>query len=114
MKHKGKGSWYSQFRGKHKWVDTGDKPNSSALGVKDHQQGIALPSRKTLGHWFLVTAPNGKTLELQQTDIGPAKWTGRGIDIAAVAAEKFGYSPKNFPTDAIFTWEQITPKPKKK
>jgi hypothetical protein len=100
----GKGSWFSQYEGKHKWVDKGDKPNSNALGVPDDMQGIALPSRKTLGKWFYVTAPNGMTLCLQQTDLGPAKWTGRKIDIAAVAAERFGYSPKNFPTDKPFKW----------
>lgn len=101
----GKGGWYSQYQGKYKWVDTGDKPNSNALGVPDDQQGIALPSRNTLGDWFMVTAPNGETLRLRQTDIGPASWTGRKIDIAAVAAEHFGYTPDNFPTDkGLFTW----------
>ena len=100
----GKGSWYSQYQGKYKWVDPDDPPSSNAAGVPDDQQGIALPARSTLRKWFMVTAPNGVTLKLQQTDLGPAKWTGRGIDIAAVAAERFGYSPKNFPTDGIFTW----------
>lgn len=102
-----KGSWFSQFSGKYQWVDNGDKPNSNALGVPDKQQGIALPSQKTLGKWFNVTAPNGVTLKLQQTDLGPAVWTGRTIDIAAAAAEKFGYSPHNFPTDGIFTWQPV-------
>jgi lysozyme family protein len=105
-KHSSLGSWYSQYKGKYTWVDTGDKPNSNALGVPDDQQGIALPTSKTLGDWFFVTAPNGKTLKLQQTDIGPADWTGRTIDIAAVAAERFGYSPKTFPTDeGLFYWK---------
>lgn len=99
-----KGSWFSQYNGKYHWVDEGDEPGSNALGVPDDQQGIALPSSKTLGDWFWVTAPNGVELKLQQTDIGPAEWTGRFIDIAAVAAEHFGYSPHNFPTDGIFTW----------
>lgn len=99
------GSWYSQHEGKYSWVDEGDKPGSNALGVPDNEQGIALPSSKTLGDWFWVTAPNGVTLKLQQTDIGPADWTGRTIDIAAVAAEHFGYSPETFPTDrGLFTW----------
>jgi len=102
--YQSKGSWYSQYRGRYNWVDTGDEPNSNALGVPDDQQGIALPARSTLGQWFEVTAPNGVTLRLQQTDIGPAAWTGRKIDIAAVAAEHFGYSPANFPTDGIFKW----------
>lgn len=103
--HSSLGSWYSQYKGKYVWVDTGDEPGSNALGVPDNQQGIALPSQETLGDWFMVTAPNGKTLKLQQTDVGPADWTGRTIDIAAVAAEHFGYSPKNFPTDkGLFHW----------
>lgn len=99
------GSWYSQFRGSnYNWVDPSDKPGSNALGVPDSSQGIALPSRSTLGKWFNVTAPNGQTLRLQQTDIGPARWTGRGIDIAASAADRFGYSPKSFPTGGSFSW----------
>jgi hypothetical protein len=101
----GKGSWYSQYRGKYKWFDPDDVPNSNAARVPDDQQGIALPTRSTLCKWFMVKAPNGVMLKLQQTDVGPAKWTGRGIDIAAVAAERFGYSPKSFPTDGIFTWK---------
>jgi hypothetical protein len=100
----GKASWYSQYEGEYSWVDKEDKPNSNALGVPDDQQGIALPDRATLGQYFNVTAPNGVTLELRQTDIGPATWTGRKIDIAAVAAEAFGYSPDTFPTNKIFTW----------
>jgi hypothetical protein len=101
----GKGSWYSWYKGKYTWTDSGDKPNSNALGVPDNQQGCAFYNQATLGHWFYVTAPNGKTLKLQQTDIGPHPNTGRKIDIAAVAAEAFGYSPANFPTDAIFHWK---------
>lgn len=100
----GKGSWFSHYEGKYSWVDTGDKPNSNALGVPDDQQGCAFYDQRTLGECFYVTAPNGRTLKLQQTDIGPHPRTGRKIDIAAVAAERFGYSPDNFPTDEIFTW----------
>lgn len=104
IEYASKGSWYSQYEGRYSWVDKGDRPGSNALGVPDDQQGIALPARVTLGKWFLVTAPNGVTLRLQQTDLGPAEWTGRKIDIAAVAAERFGYTPKNFPTDEVFKW----------
>src|SRR5215469_1197925 len=99
-----RGSWYSQFSGNYHWVDPGDRPGSNALHVPDSMQGIALPSRSTLGQWFNVTAPNGVTLNLQQTDIGPASFTGRGIDISAAAADKFGYSPSNFPTNGYFTF----------
>lgn len=104
QKRSGRGSWFSQYEGTYSWVDNGDRPGSNALGVSDENQGIALYDKSTLGHWFLVTAPNGITLKLQQTDIGPHPSTGRQIDIAAVAAERFGYRPTNFPTDGIFTW----------
>ena len=107
----GKGSWYSQYKGKYNWVDPGDAPGSSALGVPDDQQGFAFLDRTTLGKWFDVTAPNGKTLRLQQTDIGPSAWTGRKIDIAAVAAERFGYGPNTFPDDGIFSWRPASDVP---
>lgn len=103
----GKGSWYSQFEGQFSWVDPGDTPGSSALGVPDSVQGFAMFDKSTLGKWRDVQAPNGVILRLQQTDIGPHPSTGRKIDIAAVAAEHFGYSPKNFPTDGIFRWSAL-------
>lgn len=105
----GKGSWYSQYRGKYKWEDDGDAPNSNALGVPDDAQGVSFYNSKTLGKWFVVTAPNGKTSLEQQTDVGPHPKTGRKIDISAVAAERFGYTPSNFPTDGIFKWEPADP-----
>jgi hypothetical protein len=40
---------------------------------------------------------------LPQIDVGPAGWTGRGIDISKGALEKFGYTPENFPTDSHFS-----------
>jgi hypothetical protein len=100
----GKGSWYSQLP-EHGWIDRQDKPGSNALGVPDSQQGIALPSKSTLGQWFDVTAPNGETFRLQQTDVGPSTRTGRGIDISAAAAHQMGYTPKDFPTDGGFSWK---------
>ncbi len=103
----GKGSWYSQFRGRYLWHDHGDAPNSNALAVPDECQGISFLSRSGLGNWFLVTAPNGVQSVEQQTELGPGKRTGRLIDISAAAAERFGYSPNNFPTDKIFTWERV-------
>ncbi len=100
----GKGSWYSQLP-EHGWIDRQDKPGSNALGVPDSEQGIALPSKSTLGQWFDVTAPNGETFRLQQTDVGPSTRTGRGIDISAAAAHQMGYTPKDFPTDGGFSWK---------
>jgi hypothetical protein len=105
----GLGSWYSQFSGRYQWVDTGDKPGSAALGVPDDAQGVSFYAPSTLGRWFVVRAPNGVTSTEQQTDIGPHPRTGRTIDISAVAAERFGYSPKNFPTDGKFSWRPSDP-----
>lgn len=103
----GKGSWYSQYSGKFEWVDKGDAPGSAALGCPDDAQGVAFYDKGTLGDWFAVTAPNGVTSIEQQTDIGPHPMTGRTIDISAAAAERFGYSPRNFPTDSTFSWRPI-------
>lgn len=103
-KQTGKGSWYSQYDGEYRWVDTEDRPGSNALGVPDDCQGFSLPNHATLGKWFMVQAPSGKKLLMQQTEIGPGVSTGRKVDIAAVMAEEFGYTPQNFPTDGVFTW----------
>jgi hypothetical protein len=105
----GRGSWYAQFNGKYNWVDTGDKPDSAALGVPDSAQGCAFYNRSTLGDWFVVTAPNGMSLRMPQTDIGPHPRTGRKIDISAHMAEAFGYTPRNFPTDGVFRWVRSSP-----
>lgn len=106
--HSGRGSWYSQFKGRYTWVDPGDRPGSAALGCPDDAQGVAFYDRSTLGTWFEVRAPNGAISIEQQTDIGPHPATGRQIDISAAAAERFGYSPKNFPTDGVFSWRPVT------
>ena len=96
-----KGSWYSQAPG---WHDSGDRPNSNALGVPDSEQGFASPGRAGLGQWFDVTFPDGSVHKLRKTDVGPAAWTGRGIDISAAAASAAGYTPKTFPTDGRFDY----------
>lgn len=105
----GKGSWYSQFNGKYRWVDTGDAPNSNSLGVPDDAQGVAFYNNATLGLWFEVQAPNGVRAIVQQTDIGPAPSTGRQIDISAAIGELLGYTPTDFPTDGTFHWRPIAP-----
>ena len=100
-----KGSWFSQFQGKYSWVDKKDDPNSNYSGLPDSTPGIALRDKSTMGHYFNVQAPNGKTLLLRQVDLGPHEKTGRDIDINAAAAEAFGYSPNNFPTDGNFKYQ---------
>jgi len=105
-------SWYSQLP-PFGWFDREDRPGSAAYqvggrSIPDSQQGIALPTRGGLGKWYNVTPPGSdRPFPLQQTDIGPAPYTGRGIDISAAGAHQMGYSPKNFPTDANFKAEPI-------
>jgi hypothetical protein len=84
------------------WFD--DKVTAS--GQPRTTPGIALPSRGTLGQWFYVRDENtGKEILTQQTDVGPAKWTKRGIDINAPLAKQFGYpNMKSFPTDTNFSY----------
>jgi len=107
----GRGSWYSQYKGKFTWIDAEDEPNSNALGVPDYAQGISFYNQGTKGKWFEVKYPNGVTSIEQQTEIGPNPKTGRAIDISAAAAERAGYTPKNFPTDAILYWRQVEAPP---
>lgn len=94
-----RGSWFGNAPG---WVDPSDSGLQASGVPVSAGPGIALPSRATLGQQFDVTAPSGQTMTLPQTDIGPAKWTGRGVDINAPAAAAMGYTPKTFPTDQQF------------
>ncbi len=90
---KGKISWYG---GPHDSQDN-DQP---ASGVPNTVPGIAIMNRSTLGGWWEVTMSNGRTVKLQQTDIGPAKWTGKKIDFNYTAVKELGYTERNFPTGA--------------
>lgn len=99
-----RGSWFGNAPG---WRDPSDSGLQASGVPVSAGPGIALPDRSTLGQTFDVTAPSGQTMRLPQTDIGPAKWTGRGVDINAPAAQAFGYTPQNFPTDAIFRVKQV-------
>ena len=92
-------SWFGNSPG---WVDPDDHgPQANGLPVAG-DPGIALPTEDTLGQLFDVTAPNGQTYRLRQTDIGPASWTGRGVDVNSAAAQLMGYTPDTFPTDEYF------------
>lgn len=104
------GSTYSSVPG---WPeDYGDAPGSNALGVSDTEQGIALPGRETLGDYYNVRIP-GHRKELpelmRQTDIGPARWTGRGIDLSAAGAKNAGLTPEEAraTTDKPFMFEPV-------
>lgn len=87
------------------YVDLGDRnPDGTPMlpaigyGITNATPGVAVYNQGTLGGWWLVTGPNGKSGILQQTDYGPS--TSRMIDINAVAARHvFGYPAATFPTD---------------
>lgn len=92
----GKVSWF----GGPNDAETGS--NKTATGTSSGAPGIAVYNRATLGGYWKVTAANGKTAVLKQTDLGPAPFTGRAIDVSSGALPKLGYSEGNFPTGATF------------
>src|SRR5512138_560611 len=91
------------IRSKWSWYggpgDSGDN-NRPASGIPNTIPGIARYSRATLKGFFVVDDGRHKVL-LQQTDIGPAPSTGRGVDINYTAVPLFGYKTGNFPTDKM-------------
>ena len=89
-----KWSWYGGPR------DNADNDRPALQGATNKVPGIARYNRSTLGHWFRVTGPNGKSIIVQQTDIGPAPWTGKGVDVNYTAVKALGYTEGNFPTGA--------------
>jgi hypothetical protein len=99
-----RGSWFGSIPG---WSDPSEPlGRRTAGGVSNQLPGIALPSRAGLGKMFEVTTPDGRTFVLPQTDVGPGRRTGRGIDITAAAAKEMGYTSKDFPTDKPFSYRE--------
>lgn len=96
----GKVSW---FGGPHDPTDSGH----TASGGTTAEPGIAVYNRATLGGYWRVTGANGRTAVLKQTDLGPAPWTGRKIDVTYSALGKLGYNEGNFPTDSQFKAEYL-------
>lgn len=91
-------------QGKISWFGGPNDPSAgtqTASGLSTGVPGIALYNQATLKGYWLVTAPNGKQQVVQQTDLGPAPWTGRAIDFTSSSLGKFGYNEGNFPTDAV-------------
>lgn len=83
----------------------------TALGQPTSRGGIAVMRYSTLGGWWWVCAPR-QILErgvdrchlVRQTDIGPAHWTGRIIDVTSVTARRvWRLVTSRFPTD-VGTW----------
>lgn len=69
--------------------DSGDNNRPALAGATNRAPGIAVYNQHTLGGYWLVTI-DGTTKVIQQTDIGPAPWTGRKIDINPPAAKRLG------------------------
>lgn len=102
--------------GKVSWFGGANDPEDSghtANGETTKTPGIAVYNHGTLGGYWRVKAPNGKTAVLKQTDIGPAPWTGRKIDVTYSALNKFGFNEHDFPTDSHFEAEYLGRKPPK-
>lgn len=86
--------------------ETGNKLTAS--GALTSTPGIAIYNRATLGgYWRVTDTKTGRSAVLRQTDLGPAPWTGRKIDITYSALNRFGYSEHNFPTDSPFKAEYL-------
>lgn len=81
----------------------GGVEKSTASGAPTSVPGIAVYDQSTLKGYWKVTTPNGRTQIIQQTDIGPAPWTGRLIDFTYSALHLFGYTEGNFPTNGVAT-----------
>jgi hypothetical protein len=76
---------------------------TTADGKPVSDPGIAVYNTATLNGYWQVTFPNGRTAILQQTDIGPAPWTGRALDVLYSALPYIGYTEQDFPTGAQIT-----------
>jgi len=92
--------------GKTSWFGGPNDPSAQgtpASGIPITTPGIAVYNRATLGGWWRVKFPNGKTVDLRQTDLGPAPFTGRAVDVTYSALGAAGYNEQNFPTDGTVT-----------
>lgn len=81
-------SWYGSESGNR--TATGEHFDGSSLTA-------AMPSRKHLGERYRVTY-NGRSVVVRINDVGPASWTGRGIDLSRAAAQRIGMIPAGVAT----------------
>ena len=79
----------------------------TATGTSCTSGGIAVMRRSTLGGWWRVCAPR-KILRrgvrrchlIKQSELGPAPWAGRVVDVSAVTARRaWRINAFAFPTD---------------
>lgn len=73
-------SWYGKESGNR--TATGERFDGTSMTA-------AMPSRKYLGRHYRVIL-DGKSVDVRINDVGPAKWTGRGIDLSRAAAHRLG------------------------
>jgi len=83
------------------FVDHGDNNLPALAGASNARPGIAVMRYDTLGRWWRVCTPAKRCRWVRQTDIGPASWTGRVVDINSTAARILWHLPQGdrFPTD---------------
>lgn len=94
------------LQGRVSWFGGPHDPTSgptTADGKPVSDPGIAVYDTATLNGYWLVRFPNGRAAVLQQTDIGPAPWTGRVLDVLYSALPHIGYTEQDFPTDSQIT-----------
>jgi len=91
------------LRGKVSWFGGPNDRTTNATtasGLPVTRPGIAVFNTQTLRGFWWVRFPNGRAAVLQQTDVGPAPWTGRVLDVLYSALPRLGYTERSFPTDA--------------
>jgi hypothetical protein len=94
------------LQGRVSWFGGPHDPTSgptTADGKPVSDPGIAVYDTATLNGYWWVSFPNGRAAVLQQTDIGPAPWTGRMLDVLYSALPYIGYTEQDFPTDSQIT-----------
>lgn len=103
------------LQGRVSWFGGRDDPSSgptTANGDPVTDPGIAVYDTATLGGYWWVRFPNSRAAVLQQTDIGPAPWTGRVLDVLYSALPYIGYTEQSFPTDSQVTARYLGSSPK--
>jgi hypothetical protein len=91
------------------FTDPGTGQQASGLPLEYPGIALGIPrSDPAFGGWYNVTFPSGQTYTLQQTDVGPAAWTGKTVDINPGAAALAGYTQANFPTGPGFSVSPTT------
>src|SRR5262249_55330034 len=86
-----------------RWYDPqGQREGPPASGLPDTVPGIATPGSTGLGEYHQVTTPDGRSIVVRKTDVGPGTGPlsrGVGLDInAPAAAALFPGGPETFPS----------------